>query len=62
MNGVTGIHGNEHTEKAIELDLLAEEVESINRRLSANRTGDGEHLLGNNGQHFDLNTIELIEA
>ena len=58
--GVAGIHRDEHAESGIQGDNSAVEVEFrvalLDIRLNR------QDLLGNDGQDFDVNTIEFVET
>ena len=57
---ITGVHSNEHTEAEIQGNSLTLKIEfgqsSLDSRLN------GQNLLGNNREHLNKDTIELVEA
>ncbi len=60
-HGLPGVHGHENADTGVDVDFST--GANIHRCLGkVQRVLNGAQLRRNYGQHFDVNTVELIEA
>ena len=57
---ISGVHGDEHGAGGVESQLRAFEHEAF--EVGIDSILDGRDLLGYDGQHLELNAVELVEA